>query len=84
MRDVVHANLHITPTGMSHNGATVGDLLNLRQIKKRAGRDEAAKQAETNRALFGRTKAEKNRDKSQARRSDKLLDGHRIDDGTSK
>ena len=62
----------------------MGDLLNLKQLKKRAGRDEAAKQAETNRALFGRTKAEKNRDKSQAQRSGKFLDGHRIDDGTSK
>ena len=84
MRDATHANLNVTPTGMNHNGATVGDLLNLRQIKKRAGRDEAAKQAETNRASFGRTKAEKRRDQSQAQRSGKLLDGHRIDDGTSK
>jgi ribosomal protein S21 len=84
MRDAVHANSGVTPTGMSHNGATVGDLLNLRQFKKRAERDGAAKQAETNRALFGRTKAEKKRDESQAQRSGKLLDGHRIDDETSK
>ena len=62
----------------------MGDLVNLRQLKKRAERDEAAKEAETNRALFGRTKAEKKRDELLARRSGKLLDGHRIDDETSK
>ena len=80
----MRAKLNVTPTGTSHNGATVGDLLNLKQFKKRAGRVDAAKQAETNRALFGRTKAEKKRDETQAERSDKLLDGHRIDDETSK
>ena len=84
MRDAVRAKLNVTPTGTSHNGATVGDLLNLRQFKKRAGRDEAAKQAETNRALFGRTKAEKKHDELQAQRAGKLLDGHRINDETSK
>ena len=62
----------------------MGDLVNLRQLKKRAERDEAAKEAETNRALFGRTKAEKKRDETRTERSGKLLDGHRIDDETSK
>ena len=84
MRDAAHAKLNVTPTGTSYNGATVGDLLNLKQFKKRAGRVDAAKQAETNRALFGRTKAEKKRDETRAERSGKLLDGHRIDDETSK
>ena len=84
MRDAVRAKLNVTPTGTSHNGATVGDLLNLKQFKKRAGRVDAAKQAETNRALFGRTKAEKKRDETRTERSGKLLDGHRIDDETSK
>ena len=62
----------------------MGDLLNLKQFKKRAGRVDAAKQAETNRALFGRTKAEKKRDETRAERAGRLLDGRRIDDETSK
>ena len=62
----------------------MGDLLNLKQFKKRAGRDEAAKEAETNRALFGRSKTEKKRDELRAHRAGKSLDGHRIDYETSK
>jgi hypothetical protein len=62
----------------------VGDLLNLKQYKKRAKRDATAKKAETNRALFGRTKNEKDRDNLRAQSSSKLLDGHRIDDETSR
>ena len=84
MRDAAHAKLNVTPTGTNYNGATVGDLLNLKQFKKRAGRDGAAKKAETNRALFGRTKTEKKRDELRAQRSGKFLDGHRIDDETTK
>ena len=62
----------------------MGDLFNLKQFKKRAEREEAAKKAETNRALFGRTKTEKKRDELRAQRSGKLLDGNRIDDETPK
>lgn len=62
----------------------MGDLLNLKQFKKRTERGEAAKKAETNRALFGRTKVEKKHDELQAQRAGKLLDGHRINDETSK
>jgi hypothetical protein len=62
----------------------VGDLLNLKRFKKRTERDASAQKAETNRALFGRTKTEKKRDELQARRTGKSLDGHRIDRGTAK
>ena len=62
----------------------MGDLVNLKRFKKRAERDEAAKSADTNRAQFGRTKAEKQRDELRAQRADDLLDGHRVDDETSK
>ncbi len=60
----------------------MGDLLNLKQIRKRNERDKAAKTAETNRARFGRTKSEKERDELSAQRASNSLDGHRIDDGT--
>ena len=62
----------------------MGDLFNLKQFKKRAEREEAAKKAETNRVLFGRAKTQKKRDELRAQRYGKLLDGHRIDDETSK
>ena len=34
----------------------MGDLVNLKQVKKRIAREAAEKQAETNRARFGRTR----------------------------
>ncbi len=60
----------------------MGDLINLKQVRKRVARDEAAKQSEINRARFGRTKGERNRDELQAKRANDMLDQHRIDDGT--
>lgn len=60
----------------------MGDLVNLKQVRKRIARDEAAKQSETNRARFGRTKNERSRDEFQSKRDDDVLDQHRIDDGT--
>ena len=61
----------------------MGDLINLKQVKKRIARDDASKQAETNRARFGRTKGERQRDELHAQRSGNALDQHRIDDETS-
>ena len=60
----------------------MGDLINLKQVRKRIARDEAAKQAETNRARFGRTKGERARDDHHAQRDASLLDQHRIDNET--
>ena len=42
----------------------MGDVVNLKRFKKRGEREQAAKQAEANRALFGRTKSERARDES--------------------
>lgn len=61
----------------------MGDLVNLRQVKKRIARDGAAKQSETNRARFGRTKVERQRDELHAQRTGNVLDQHRLDDETS-
>lgn len=61
----------------------MGDLVNLRQVRKRVAREDAAKQSETNRAFFGRTRSERSRDELQAKKSSDTLDQHRIDDGTS-
>ena len=60
-------------------GAGMGDVVNLKQFKKRAARDQSEKEAAANRARFGRTKSERSEDKRRASRASDLLDQHRID-----
>jgi len=60
-------------------GASMGDVVNLKRFKKRAGREQSAKQADANRARFGRTKSERVLDERRSGRADDLLDQHRID-----
>jgi hypothetical protein len=60
-------------------GACVGEIVNLKRFKKRAEREQSAKQADTNRARFGRTKSERNLDQQRSSRADELLDQHRIE-----
>ena len=57
----------------------MGDLVNLKRFRKRAAREEAAKQAEANRIAFGRTKAERTLDDHRASRGETLLNQHRIE-----
>jgi hypothetical protein len=60
-------------------GTGMGDVVNLKRFKKRTGREQSAKQAETNRARFGRTKSERMLDEQRTGRANDLLDQHRID-----
>jgi hypothetical protein len=60
-------------------GAAMGELVNLKRFKKRSEREQAAKQADTNRARFGRTKSERAQDELQSNRANDHLDQHRID-----
>jgi hypothetical protein len=62
-------------------GASMGDVVNLKRFKKRAERQQAAKQADTNRCRFGRTKSERMLDERRADRANNLLDQHRVDGG---
>ena len=57
----------------------MGDVVNLKRFKKRNERENAAKQAETNRALFGRTRAERARDELLSERSNRQLDQHQLE-----
>jgi len=57
----------------------VGEVVNLKRFKKRSERAQSAKQAEANRARFGRTKSERAGDEQHAKRARDLLDQHRID-----
>jgi hypothetical protein len=58
----------------------MGDVVNLKQFRKRVEREQSAKQAEANRARFGRTKSERVLDKKRTKRESDLLDQHRVDD----
>jgi hypothetical protein len=60
-----------------------GEIVNLKRVRKRSEREQAAKEAETNRARFGRTKSERAADTKRAKRTDELLDQHRIDGDAS-
>ena len=59
-------------------GEIMGELVNLKRFKKRSAREEAAKQADTNRLRFGRTKSERKLNETSASRAEKLLEQHRI------
>jgi hypothetical protein len=59
----------------------MGDVINLKRIKKRNERAKSAKQADTNRVRFGRTKSERASDERDVKRAGDLLDQHRIESG---
>ncbi len=56
------------------------DLINLNRARKDQARRDKAAASQENRARFGRTKAEKLRDKEEAGKTAKRLDGHRRND----
>ncbi|RVP10992.1 DUF4169 family protein [Sinorhizobium meliloti] len=56
-----------------------GDVINLRQFRKRQARTEHEKQAEQNRVTFGRSKAEKTLTKALNEKAAKKLDQGRFD-----
>jgi Domain of unknown function (DUF4169) len=60
---------------------SMGDLVNLNRFRKRAAKESAAKQADANRARFGRSKPERASEQQQRERARALLDRHRLDDG---
>jgi hypothetical protein len=59
----------------------MGDVVNLRRFKKRAEKHQSARQADANRAKFGRSKSERVLEQHRADRANDLLDQHRRDDG---
>jgi hypothetical protein len=57
----------------------MGDVVNFKRFKKRAEREQSAKQADANRKRFGRTKSERALEEGRTKRASDLLDQHRID-----
>ena len=58
----------------------MGDLVNLRQVRKRKQRSEKAKKADEKRVLHGRTRHERDLNDARKQSAGKHLDGHRRDD----
>ncbi|KTT97784.1 DUF4169 family protein [Sphingomonas sanguinis] len=58
----------------------MGEVVNFRQARKGLARKAAEQQAAENRARFGRTKAEKQRDALEQTRLRKELDGAKRED----
>ena len=57
----------------------MGNVINLNRFRKRAEREASAKQADANRAKFGRTKAELSAEETRAGKAKTHLDQHQID-----
>ncbi|MBB4185555.1 DUF4169 family protein [Sinorhizobium terangae] len=55
-----------------------GDVVNLRQFRKKQARTEKERQAEQNRISFGRTKAEKSLTRALNEKASKTLDQGRL------
>ena len=56
----------------------MGDVVNLKRFKKRAEKAQSARQADANRAKFGRSKSERARDAQREKRAAELLNQHRL------
>lgn len=56
----------------------MGDVINLNKARKARLKAEARGRADANRAKFGRTKAEKEKERHEKDRLDKLVDGSKI------
>lgn len=57
----------------------MADIVNLRMHRKRRTRAEKEQKAQENRALFGRTRAERRQAQAEDTLAERRLDGHRRD-----
>jgi hypothetical protein len=55
----------------------MAEIVNLRAVKKERTRADARAQADVNAAKYGRSKAEKAREKAQAEKARATLDAHK-------
>ncbi len=58
----------------------MGDIVNLKRVRKLQARGAAAAEAEANRAKHGRTKAERLQAKAEAAQLARMLDGAKINE----
>ncbi len=57
----------------------MGEIVNLRTRRRQRDRSDASQQAADNRARFGRTRLEVERDRQEQNRQQAVLDGARLD-----
>jgi uncharacterized protein DUF4169 len=57
----------------------MAEVINLKRFRKRSDRAQSARQADANRARFGRTKSERVLDERRTDRANDMLDQHRIE-----
>jgi hypothetical protein len=55
----------------------MGEVVNLRQVRKQKARTEKERLASENRALHGRSKAERERDRLTSEKAEKFVASHR-------
>jgi hypothetical protein len=65
--------------GSRHEAAGMADIVNLRQHRKRKARARKEEAAAENRARFGMTKTERERNAATRAQEHRHLDGHRRD-----
>ncbi len=53
----------------------MAEIINLRSVRKAKAKAEKTSEVQANRVKFGRTKAEKSRDKIEAARATRAIDG---------
>ena len=61
----------------------MGEIINLRKARKSKARASAANEADSNRARFGRTPAERDRDRHEAEKAARALDGAYVSTGAN-
>jgi uncharacterized protein DUF4169 len=61
------------------SSSDMGDVVNLRAVRKRTARREQEQRAAQNRAKHGRTKAERAGEEARREHARRLLETHRID-----
>ncbi|WP_020185442.1 DUF4169 family protein [Methylopila sp. 73B] len=59
----------------------MAEIVNLRQARKRREREDRSAQAAENRVRFGRRKDEQVAEEARRAQAERLLDGHRRDNG---
>jgi len=60
----------------------MADIVNLRQARKRKARLERERTAEANRLKFGRSKADKEHDRLENARGERVHESHRREDAS--
>ena len=59
----------------------MGEVVNLRKVRKQIKRRDDAERAAANRLVHGRSKAERSLETARSTKIDRYLDGHRIEPG---